>query len=86
LGLPHGEDERLLEEAGLRVLEVEDATENMATMAGRWHDARARRTDALREIEGDEDFEGQQRFLEVASRLARERRLSRFIYLAEKPS
>ena len=30
-------------------------------------------------------FEGQQRFLEVASTLARERRLSRFIYLAEKP-
>ena len=42
--------------------------------------------DALRKIEGDDSFDGQQRFLEVASRLARERRLSRFIYLAEKPA
>ena len=75
----------LLTEAGFRVLTVEDATENMAEMAGRWREARANREQALRKIEGDDSFEGQQRFLEVASRLARERRLSRFIYLAEKP-
>jgi ubiquinone/menaquinone biosynthesis C-methylase UbiE len=83
--LPPGEDERLLKEAGFRVLTVEDATENMAEMAGRWREARANRERALRKIEGDDSFEGQQRFLEVASTLARERRLSRFIYLAEKP-
>jgi SAM-dependent methyltransferase len=86
LFVPPGEDERLLHEAGLRVLAVEDATENMATVAGRWLAARARRADALREIEGDETFHGQQRFLEVAARLARERRLSRFVYLAQKPT
>jgi cyclopropane fatty-acyl-phospholipid synthase-like methyltransferase len=86
LFVPHGEDERLLQEAGLRVLEVEDATENMATVADRWRAARAKRADALREIEGDETFDGQQRFLEVAATLARERRLSRFVYLAEKPT
>jgi ubiquinone/menaquinone biosynthesis C-methylase UbiE len=84
--LPLGDDERLLKEAGFEVLAVEDATENMAEMAARWRDARAEREGALREIEGDDTFEGQQRFLEVASRLARERRLSRFIYLAEKRS
>jgi cyclopropane fatty-acyl-phospholipid synthase-like methyltransferase len=84
--VPPGEDERLLREAGLRVLAVEDATENMATVAGRWLAARAKRADALREIEGDQTFQGQQRFLEVTARLARERRLSRFVYLAEKPS
>lgn len=83
--LPLGEDERLLTEAGFRVLHVEDATQNMADMAHRWREARRNREDALRKIEGDESFEGQQRFLEVASTLARERRLSRFIYLAEKP-
>jgi cyclopropane fatty-acyl-phospholipid synthase-like methyltransferase len=83
--LPVGEDERLLNEAGFRVLAIEDATENMSEMAGRWREARAGREEALRRIEGDESFEGQQRFLEVASTLARERRLSRFIYLAEKP-
>lgn len=85
LFVPHGVDERLLQGAGFRVLAVEDATENMAELAGRWLDARAKRADALREIEGDETFDGQQRFLEVAASLARERRLSRFVYLAEKP-
>jgi ubiquinone/menaquinone biosynthesis C-methylase UbiE len=84
LFVPHGEDERLLNDAGFRVLSVEDATENMAELAGRWLTARAGREETLREIEGDETFEGQQRFLEVAATLARERRLSRFVYLAEK--
>jgi SAM-dependent methyltransferase len=83
--VPTGEDERLLGAAGLRTLAVEDATENMAAVAERWLAARARREQALREIEGDETFGGQQRFLEVAARLARERRLSRFVHLAEKP-
>ncbi len=86
LFVPHGEDERLLREAGLRVIKVEDATENMAKLAGRWLAARAKRAEALRQIEGDDTFDGQQRFLEVAAILARERRLSRFVYLAEKPS
>jgi ubiquinone/menaquinone biosynthesis C-methylase UbiE len=85
LFVPRGEDERLLNEAGFRLLELEDATENMAELAGRWLTARARREEALREIEGDETFAGQQRFLEVATNLARERRLSRFVYVAEKP-
>jgi len=57
----------------------------MAAVAERWLTARADRAGALREIEGDQTYDGQQRFLEVAARLARERRLSRFIYLAEKP-
>ena len=86
LFVPHGEDERLLVEAGLRVLAVEDATENMAAVADRWLAARAKRADTLREIEGRETFDGQQRFLQVAAIVARERRLSRFVYLAEKPT
>jgi SAM-dependent methyltransferase len=86
LFVPDGEDERVLREVGLRVLEVEDGTENMATVADRWRAARAKHAEALREIEGDETFDGQQRFLEVTATLARERRLSRFVYLAEKPT
>jgi len=85
LFVPLGEDERLLRDAGLQPLAVEDATENMAAVAERWLTARAERAEALREIEGEPTFDGQQRFLEVTARLARERRLSRFVYLAEKP-
>jgi hypothetical protein len=83
--VPPGEDERLLRKAALRPLGIEDATENMAAVAERWLAARAKRAGTLREIEGEQTFDGQQRFLEVAARLARERRLSRFVYLAEKP-
>ena len=36
--------------------------------------------------EGEEEFEGVQRFLTVAHTLASERRLSRFMYLALRPS
>jgi hypothetical protein len=57
----------------------------MAVVAERWLAARARRAAALQEIEGEDSSHGQQRLLEVAARLARERRLSRFAYLAEKP-
>jgi SAM-dependent methyltransferase len=83
--VPAGEDERLLRDAGLRPLRTEDATENMAAVAERWLGARARRAGTLREIEGPQTFDAQQRFLDVAARLARERRLSRFVHLAEKP-
>jgi hypothetical protein len=84
--VPLGEDERLLREAGLDVVAVDDATENMAAVAERWLAARARRAAPLRAIEGDDTFDGQQRFLDVAAGLARDRRLSRFVYVAEKPA
>lgn len=83
---PAGEDERLLAEVGLRLIRSEDASQNMAEVAARRHNARSQRQDALRRIEGDETFEAQQRFLSVTARIAREGRLSRFIYVAEKPT
>ena len=83
LFVPRGVNEELLERVGFRVLEVSDRTENMARMAGRWLDARAARADDLRTVEGDETFEGQQHFFEVAARLAEEQRLSRFAFAAE---
>jgi ubiquinone/menaquinone biosynthesis C-methylase UbiE len=83
---PKGDDERLLNEAALKILNVEDVTENVVTCAGRRYHARETREDALRKIEGKETYEGQQDFLRVTELLARERRLSRFAYLAEKPS
>ena len=69
---------------GLRLLVCEDVTENMSQTAGRRHAARGSREEALRKIEGEAVFEQQQMFLDVAARLARERRLSRFLYVAEK--
>jgi hypothetical protein len=50
--------------------------------AHRWHEARAARSTDLRSVEGDATFEGQQRFLETAARLAAERRLSRIAFRA----
>lgn len=79
---PRGENERLLQSAGFEVVAVHDRTENLATAALRWRNARAARADDLRKIEGEANFEGQQRFFEVAARLAAERRLSRLCFVA----
>ena len=84
LFVPPGENERLLEEAGLTVLEVEDVTENAAQVARRWHDAREGQRAALIAREGEANFAGLQRFLLCVHTVSAERRLSRFAYLAEK--
>jgi SAM-dependent methyltransferase len=84
LFVPGDENERLLADAGLTVVDVEDTTGDLAEIASRRHDARAERANARRRLEGDAAFDGRQRFFEVVARLARERRLSRFAYTAEK--
>jgi SAM-dependent methyltransferase len=86
LFVPADYDRRVLEECGMRLLVCEDVTENMTQMARRRHLARASREEALRKIEGNANYEQQQDFLEVAARIAREHRLSRFLYVAEKPA
>jgi SAM-dependent methyltransferase len=83
---PPGEDERLLRAAGLNVLAIEDTTASMAGVARRRLDVRAERAETLKRFEGDEAFERRQQFLEIVAMLADERRISRFTYLAEKPS
>jgi SAM-dependent methyltransferase len=82
LFVPPGIDEALLAETGFTVERVEDRTPNMASNAEGWFRARQRREVDLRAIEGDDGFEGQQRFLETAATLAAERRLSRLAILA----
>ncbi|MGZ6589132.1 MAG: class I SAM-dependent methyltransferase [Solirubrobacteraceae bacterium] len=84
LFVPAGETERLLVNAGLIVVDVEDTTGDLSEIASRRRDARAQRAQALRQIEGDAAFEGRQRFFDVVATLARERRLSRFAYTTEK--
>jgi 2-polyprenyl-3-methyl-5-hydroxy-6-metoxy-1,4-benzoquinol methylase len=86
LFVPPGHDERVLGECGLRLRVRRDVTPNMAELAERRHAARASRSAAVRQIEGDQTYEAQQEFFDVAARVARERRLSRFVYVSEKLS
>jgi cyclopropane fatty-acyl-phospholipid synthase-like methyltransferase len=86
LFVPHGYDERVIAQCRLRLLICEDVTANMAKVAEARRAARASRSAALREIEGDLAYDGQQEFLAVAARVAREGRLSRFVYVAKKLS
>jgi SAM-dependent methyltransferase len=81
---PVGENERLLEQAGFAVLQVEDVTDAVASVSTRWRDARAKRRERLIPLEGEDAFEALQRFLNSVHTLSSERRLSRFMYLAEK--
>jgi SAM-dependent methyltransferase len=85
LFVPPDYDDRVLADTGFEVVIREDRTEATAWVAARWYDAREQREAPLREIEGDERYTGMQAFLDTCARLARERRLSRFAYLARKP-
>jgi SAM-dependent methyltransferase len=84
LFVPAGFNERLIGQAGFRLVRQEDVTENAALVSGRWHRAREAHKDDLVRIEGEERFAGLQRFFEAVHRLTSERRLSRIAYLTEK--
>jgi hypothetical protein len=53
-------------------------------VSGRWHASRERHREDLIKIEGEERFAGLQTFFSTVHSLASERRLSRFVFLAEK--
>jgi SAM-dependent methyltransferase len=84
LFVPSGFNERLIERTGFRLVRQEDVTENAALVSGRWHRSRQAHKDDLLRIEGEERFEGLQRFFQAVHRLTSDRRLSRIAYLAEK--
>jgi SAM-dependent methyltransferase len=84
LFVPPGLNEQLIAQAGFRLLAQEDVTENATRVASRWHRARQAHREELLRIEGEERFEGLQRFLATVHSLSSQRRLSRIIYLAEK--
>ena len=84
LFVPHGYDERVIAQCGLRLLACEDLSTNMAKIAEARRASRASRSTALREIESRQAFDDQQEFLAVAARVAREGRLSRFLYVSEQ--
>jgi ubiquinone/menaquinone biosynthesis C-methylase UbiE len=76
-----GCNERLLDQNGFAFHEVRDATDAVASVSSKWHAARATRRDQLVSMEGEENFEGLQRFLRAVHSLASGRRLSRYLYL-----
>lgn len=86
LFVPPGYNEALIAQCGFRLLVCEDVTSNMAKVAEARHAARASLSADLREIEGDHMYQAQQEFLAVAARVAKEGRLSRFVFLSEKLS
>jgi SAM-dependent methyltransferase len=85
LFVPRGVDERAIASAGLTLLANEDTTPHMTDIASRRARARAAREAALVEIEGERTYRAQQEFFDVVARLGRERRLSRFMYVAARP-
>ena len=82
--LPAGENERLIQNAGFEMVRSEDRTANAATVAKRWHDARAGHREQMIRIEGEQNFNGLQEFLWCMHTLSSEKRLSRYMYLARK--
>jgi SAM-dependent methyltransferase len=84
LFVPLGYDEHVIAQYGLELTVREDVTANMAKVAEARRTARASRSAALRDIEGAQAYDGQQEFLVVAARVAREGRLSRFVYVSKK--
>jgi len=81
---PVGCNEQLLRQAGFTLEDVRDVTDAVASISSRWQAARARRGRELASLEGQETFDGLQRFLQAVHTLANERRLSRYLYLASK--
>ena len=74
----------LIQEAGFKLVRCEDVTGNIELTSGRWHASRQKHRGDLIEIEGEERFDGLQKFLSTVHRLTHERRLSRFVFLVEK--
>lgn len=84
LFVPPSYDERVIAQCGLQLFVCEDVTANMAKVAEARCKARELRSVDLCEIEGSPAYERQQEFLAVAARVAKEGRLSRFVYVSKK--
>jgi SAM-dependent methyltransferase len=76
--------QNLIKQAGFKLIRCEDVTDNIELTSGRWHASRQRHREDLVKIEGEERFEGLQKFLSTVHKLTGERRLSRFVFLVEK--
>jgi cyclopropane fatty-acyl-phospholipid synthase-like methyltransferase len=82
--IPLETTKNFIQEAGFQLIRCEDVTGNIALTSGRWHAARQKHREDLIKIEGQERFDGLQKFFSTVHKLTSERRLSRFVFLAEK--
>jgi len=81
---PPGENERLIGQAGFQQIRATDTTENAAQISKKWRAAREKCRTELIAIEGNSNFDGLQRFLSCVHNLTTERRLLRYLYVAQK--
>ena len=84
--VPPGLNEEAVRASGLVLRRSEDRTRATAEIAARWHVARERRAVDLQKEEGEEWFTRRQRFLAMTAELAVSGRLSRFLYIADRPA
>ena len=84
LFVPLETTQNLIKEAGFSILHCEDVTENIELTSARWHDARQKHREDLIKIEGEERFNGLQKFFSTVHQLTSERRLSRFVFVCQK--
>ena len=84
--VPVGCNEAAIAAAGLVLRRADDTTDEIAAIARGLHDARARHAEELARQEDAAWFGWRQRFLATTAELAASRRMSRFLYLAEKPA
>jgi SAM-dependent methyltransferase len=82
--MPLETTQNFIKQAGFKLIRCEDVTGNIELTSGRWHNSRQRHRDDLIKIEGEERFNGLQKFFSTVYTLSSERRLSRFVLLAEK--
>jgi cyclopropane fatty-acyl-phospholipid synthase-like methyltransferase len=81
--VPPGVNEDALQACGFKILSVADLTGGVIQNASGRIRAREKYAKELIEIEGEEKFREQQRYLDVVVNLSERKALSRFAYLAE---
>jgi cyclopropane fatty-acyl-phospholipid synthase-like methyltransferase len=84
LFVPLETTKKFIKEAGFTLIRCEDVTENIEQTSERWHASRQKHREDLIQVEGQERFDGLQKFLSTVHQLTNERRLSRFLFVAEK--
>ena len=82
--IPLETNQDFIKQSGFKLIRCEDVTRNIELTSGRWHASRQRHRQDLIKIEGEERFNGLQKFFSTVYTLSSEGRLSRFVFLAEK--